>query len=92
MFLPADYQPNNAAPVSASAVAIGDGFEVYTPQGGPFKYTVPRALESPEIKDIVQQYADAARNAIAAGFDGVEVLAGQGEEGGDMLRVLLQPG
>eukprot|EP00882_Tetradesmus_deserticola_P013553 GHRQ01014389.1.p1 GENE.GHRQ01014389.1~~GHRQ01014389.1.p1 ORF type:complete len:187 (+),score=43.90 GHRQ01014389.1:193-753(+) len=32
-----DYQPSNALPVSASAVPIGDGFEVYTPKGGPFK-------------------------------------------------------
>src|SRR5690348_323208 len=73
MLLRTDYQPGNAAPGSASAVAIGEGFEVYTPKGGPFKYPVPRALETPEIKQIVQQYVQAAKNAIDAGFDGVEV-------------------
>lgn len=73
LLLPADYQPGNVAPVSASPIAIGESFEVYTPKGGPFKYTQPRALESSEIQQIVQQYAEAAKNAIAAGFDGVEV-------------------
>lgn len=68
-----DYQPGNGLPVSASAVPIGDGFEVYTPKGGPFKYPTPRALETEEIPGIIKAYADAAKNAVAAGFDGVEV-------------------
>lgn len=42
-------------------------------QGGPYKYPTPRALEESEIPDIVEAYAAAARNARAAGFDGVEV-------------------
>jgi 2,4-dienoyl-CoA reductase-like NADH-dependent reductase (Old Yellow Enzyme family) len=42
-------------------------------QGGPFKYQVPRALEESEIPAIIETYATAAKNAIAAGFDGVEV-------------------
>jgi hypothetical protein len=37
------------------------------------RYPTPRALEASEIPAIVLAYADAARNAIAAGFDGVEV-------------------
>lgn len=45
------------------------------PQGGPFKYPVPRALTEDEIKGIVAAYAQGAKNAIAAGFDGVEVGA-----------------
>ncbi|WIA16671.1 hypothetical protein OEZ86_008141 [Tetradesmus obliquus] len=73
-----DYQPGNALPVSSSAVPIGEGFEVYTPKGGPFKYPTPRALDASEIPAIVQAYADAARNAIAAGFDGVEVHGANG--------------
>ncbi|KAF6263436.1 putative 12-oxophytodienoic acid reductase [Scenedesmus sp. NREL 46B-D3] len=73
-----DYQPGNALPVSSSALPIGDGFEVYTPKGGPFKYPTPRALDASEIPAIVKAYADAARNAIAAGFDGVEVHGANG--------------
>jgi hypothetical protein len=42
-------------------------------QGGPFKYPTPRALEESEIPAIIEAYAAAAKNAIAAGFDGVEV-------------------
>lgn len=30
-------------------------------------YVVPRALEVDEIKEIIQQYAEGAKNAIAAG-------------------------
>ena len=42
-------------------------------QGGPFKYPLPRALEESEIAGIVEAYAKGAKNARAAGFDGVEV-------------------
>jgi 2,4-dienoyl-CoA reductase-like NADH-dependent reductase (Old Yellow Enzyme family) len=45
----------------------------HTGQGGPYKYPVPRALEESEIPGIVAAYATAASNALAAGFDGVEV-------------------
>jgi NADPH2 dehydrogenase len=39
---------------------------------------VPRALTLPEIKEYVQDYAVAAKNAIAAGFDGVEIHGANG--------------
>jgi 2,4-dienoyl-CoA reductase-like NADH-dependent reductase (Old Yellow Enzyme family) len=38
----------------------------------------PRALKSAEIPAIIEQFAQAARNALAAGFDGVEVHATNG--------------
>src|SRR5262245_29988776 len=38
----------------------------------------PRALETSEIPGIVAQYAQGARNALAAGFDGVEVHGANG--------------
>jgi N-ethylmaleimide reductase len=38
----------------------------------------PRALETEEISAIARQYAEAAQNAITAGFDGVEVHAANG--------------
>jgi N-ethylmaleimide reductase len=38
----------------------------------------PRALASAEIPEIVEQYRRAARNALAAGFDGVEIHAANG--------------
>ena len=33
----------------------------------------PSELTEDEIKDFIQDYADAARNAMEAGFDGVEI-------------------
>ncbi len=63
-------------PVSSSAVAIGND-EVHTPQGKQ-PYTVPRALADEEIPAIVAGFAQAARNAKAAGFDAVEVHGANG--------------
>lgn len=34
---------------------------------------VPRALSADEVKGFVQDYADAAKRAIEAGFDGIEI-------------------
>jgi len=66
---------NGELPVAPSAINPND--KSYTPQG--FKDTVtPRALTIPEIKQIVQDFTNAAQNAIAAGFDGVEVHASNG--------------
>lgn len=68
-------QPNGQAPVSSTArVANGKTFvaEGFVP------CSPPRALRSDEIPAIVDQYRLAARNAIAAGFDGVEVHGANG--------------
>jgi len=61
--------------VSSSASAIeGD---THTPSGK-VPYAVPRALTPEEIPAIVAAYAHGAKNAIAAGFDGVEVHGANG--------------
>lgn len=41
-------------------------------------FVTPRALTLQEIPDIISQYRHAAANAIAAGFDGVEIHAANG--------------
>lgn len=61
--------------VAPSASAI-EG-ETHTPEGMK-PYTVPHQLTQAEIADIVQAFRKAAANAIAAGFDGVEVHAANG--------------
>lgn len=61
--------------VAPSAIAIDD--EVHTPQGKK-PYTVPRALTKSEITDLVEDFRQGAANAIAAGFDGVEIHAANG--------------
>jgi len=71
----ASFQPGGVAPVAPSAIAA-DG-QAYTFDG--FQpLPVPRALELAEIPPLVEAYAQAARNALAAGFDGVEIHAANG--------------
>ncbi|PVU83447.1 alkene reductase [Cellulomonas sp. WB94] len=67
--------PDGLLPVGPSAVAA-DG-QIYTHQG-PKPFTVPHELTEPEILATVQDFADAARNAVAAGFDGVEIHGANG--------------
>ncbi len=63
------------APVAPSAIIA----QSRTFVGGEFKPTSePRALEESEIAGILEDYRVAARNAIRAGFDGVEIHAANG--------------
>ena len=74
-----DFQPNEALPVAPSAIAItGDDWKCYTMKGGPFDYPVPRELAESEIPAIVEAFATGAKNAVAAGFDGVEIHSANG--------------
>ncbi|KOX29382.1 1,2-oxophytodienoate reductase [Saccharothrix sp. NRRL B-16348] len=62
-------------PVGPSAVAaVGD---VFTPNG-PRPAPLPRALETSEVPEHARSYADAARRAVDAGFDGVELHGANG--------------
>lgn len=58
-------------PVAPSAIPITDG-QTFTPEGLR-PYVTPRALETDEIPEIVAGFQKAAKNAKAAGFDGVEI-------------------
>lgn len=62
-------------PVAPSPIAPAG--QVYTP-GGMKPYETPHALSIKEIEDIKQEYITATKNAIKAGFDGVEVHAANG--------------
>ncbi|QYO66955.1 nuclear transport factor 2 family protein [Leptolyngbya sp. 7M] len=70
------FQENGQLPVSASAIRLQDD-DIHTPIGKQ-PYETPRALETNEIPLIVEDYRQAAQNAQAAGFDGVEIHAGYG--------------
>jgi N-ethylmaleimide reductase len=65
------YQPDRGLPVAPSAIAPGSG-GVLT-EDGTEPYVTPRALEAYEMPGIVAQYAEGARRAKTAGFDGVEI-------------------
>ncbi|MEO3751375.1 alkene reductase [Streptomyces sp. B6B3] len=62
-------------PVGPSAVpAVGDVFTPTGPQPAP----TPRALATAEVPEHARSYAEAARRAIDAGFDGVELHGANG--------------
>ncbi|MEU3408820.1 alkene reductase [Streptomyces sp. NPDC006670] len=67
--------PSGHQSVAPSAVTAAG--QAYGPQG-PLDYPEPRALTVEEIAEVVKEHADAAELAIEAGFDGVEIHAGNG--------------
>ncbi|MBM0744427.1 alkene reductase [Phormidium sp. CLA17] len=69
-------QPNGVLPVAPSAIAPEEG-EAATYEGSK-PYVTPRALETDELPGIVEAYRQGAENALAAGFDGVEVHGANG--------------
>jgi N-ethylmaleimide reductase len=75
-------QPGGRLPVAPSAVRPR-GVKVYVidPQTGAHRFVeceTPRALGSDEVRRIVGDYRRAARHAIEAGFDGVEIHGANG--------------
>ena len=66
---------NGGAPVAPSAIAAKSKTYI---AGGFADVTPPRALTLDEIPGVVGEYADAAANALKAGFDGVEIHGANG--------------
>lgn len=67
--------PDGGLPVAPSPLASGE--RLFTPDGM-LDHPEPRELEPDEIAQAVQDFADSARNAIEAGFDGVELHGANG--------------
>lgn len=66
---------NGETPVAPSAIKpVGQAFTFQ----GLVDYVTPRALEVSELPGIVADYVQAAKNALKAGFDGVEVHSANG--------------
>jgi N-ethylmaleimide reductase len=66
---------NGDQPVAPSAIAAPG--EAFTYEGKQ-PYTIPRPLEIAEVPGLIADYVHAARNAILAGFDGVQVHSANG--------------
>ena len=73
-----DLQPNGDQPVAPSAIRAEGAKTFISADSGMVDVPEPRALETAEMAGIVEQYRQGARNAKAAGFDGVEVHAANG--------------
>lgn len=58
--------------------AIRAAGQMWTDGLGMQDYAMPRALETTEIPGVIEEYAQATRNALAAGFDGVELHSASG--------------
>jgi len=69
------FQPNGQAPISSTDKPLAPQKRA---NGDPTEYSPPRRLETDEIPKIVNDFRLAARNAIEAGFDGVEIHGAHG--------------
>lgn len=52
--------------------------EMYTDQQGPQPHTSPRKMTAEDIDQAVREFVQASRNAVDAGFDGVEIHGANG--------------
>lgn len=76
-----DLQPGAAAPIAPSAIQAQKAkafVETGPGTGMRVQPSAPRALSVSEITELVALYAKAAKNALSAGFDGVEIHAANG--------------
>ncbi len=66
--------PDNKAPgsdlIGPSAIPCQE--KIFTP-GGMQSMPTPRAIETAEIPEIIREYCETAKRAMAAGFDGIEL-------------------
>jgi N-ethylmaleimide reductase len=77
------FQPGGALPVAPSAIAAEGTSRTLA---GPQPFETPRALDLAEIPGVVQQFAEGARRAQEAGFDGVEIHGANGYLPDQFLR------
>ena len=68
--------PAGSRVIAPSAVAASG--EMYTDTEGLKPFPVPEAMTVEDIRVAIAEYAEAARNAVLAGFDGVELHAANG--------------
>ncbi len=68
-------QPDGQLPVAPSAIRPAGQAFTYE---GLQDFVTPRALETGEIADLVNEFRTATQNALSAGFDGVEIHGANG--------------
>jgi len=68
--------PAGARVLAPSAVAAAG--EMFTDAEGMKPNAMPQAMTEADIKSSIEEFAQAAKNAVAAGFDGIELHAANG--------------
>jgi N-ethylmaleimide reductase len=68
--------PAGARVLAPSAIAASG--EIYTDAQGMKPHSTPEAMTEADIKATIAEFAQAAKNAVAAGFDGVELHGANG--------------
>lgn len=74
-------QPGGIAPVGPSDIQASNSFAWGFDENGNEGFVIsskPRALSTDDVKEVVKDFANAAKNAIEAGFDGVELHGANG--------------
>jgi N-ethylmaleimide reductase len=68
--------PQGASVIGPSeVVAVG---EMYTDAEGPKAHPTPKAMTEADVKTAIGEYEHAAKNAVAAGFEGIELHGANG--------------
>ncbi|KAK4936654.1 hypothetical protein LTR10_022506 [Elasticomyces elasticus] len=71
-------QTGGYAPLSATARPLPGAHQLFGQQNATEMYVPGKAMTKDQIREAVGQFAQAARNAVEAGFDGVEIHGGNG--------------
>lgn len=77
--------PQGASVVAPSAIAAAG--QMWTDQEGMKAHPVPQALSAGDLLKTIDEFVQAARNAVEAGFDGIELHAANGY----LLEQFLSP-
>jgi len=78
--------PPGAELLAPSAIAMSG--KIWTDSQGEQPYDIPRAMTTEDVRQTVDEYVQASHNAIAAGFDGVEIHGANGY----LITQFLDPG
>ena len=69
--------PDDATIMAPSPIALA-GEQMYTDKEGPQDYPTPKEMTIDDINATIEEYVQASKNAIEAGFDGVELHGANG--------------